>query len=141
MNLEGSNIRKAGDAEVLGYTKTTKKSVDQAIQDLGTAVESNGFKVLNQLDIGGILTGKGFDCEPTRILEVCHAPSAAAVLDANVDIGLLLPCKINVYQRQGQTYVSALDPGMMKQFFSEPEILKVADDVQAAIKRIVDQAV
>lgn len=126
---------------MLGYTKTTNKNMDQAVQDLETAVESNGFKVLNQLDIGAILNSKGFDCEPTRILEVCHAPSAAAVLEANVDISLLLPCKINVYQRKGTTHVSALDPGMMKQFFDEPEILKIADEVQSQIKRIVDQAV
>ncbi len=126
---------------VLGYTKATKKSVDQAVADLGTSVESNGFKVLNQLDIAGILNSKGFDCEPTRILEVCHAPSAAVVLEANVDISLLLPCKINVYQRDGQTYVSALDPAMMKQFFAEPEILKIANEVEVSIKRIVDQAV
>lgn len=126
---------------MLGYTKATNKNMDQAVADLETAVESNGFKVLNQLDIGAILNGKGFDSEPTRILEVCHAPSAAAVLEANVDISLLLPCKINVYQRHGTTYVSALDPGMMKQFFTEPEILKIADEVQTQIKRIVDQAV
>lgn len=140
-DLEDFKTYESEGCHMLGYTKTTTKSVEQAVEDLGTAVESNGFKVLNQLDISGILNGKGFDCEPTRILEVCHAPSAAAVLDANVNISLLLPCKINVYARQGQTYVSALDPGMMKQFFEEPEILKIADDVQTAIKRIVDQAV
>lgn len=125
---------------VIAYTKETAGSVGDAIEKVAKAVESQGFKVLNQLNLGQILASKGLDRDPIIQFEVCHAPSAFAVLNSNVDIGLLLPCKINVYQEGQKTYISALDPNVMKVFFTEPDIQRVADEVRVSLKNIVDQA-
>lgn len=125
----------------LGYTKATTKSYEEAIASVEQATEANGFKVINRIDMGGILKSKGFEREPIMVLEICHAPSASTVLKQNIDMGLLLPCKVNVYSRNGEMFISALDPSMMKSFFQEPEIQAIADQVEKTVKAIVDAAV
>lgn len=124
----------------LGYTKKTAKSYDEAIKSVEQATEHYGFKVINRLDMGGILKSKGFEREPIMVLEVCHAPSASSVLKQNIDISLLLPCKVNIYTQQGETYISGLDPAVMKQFFDDETIQRIADEVEEKIKGIVDEA-
>ncbi len=124
----------------LGYTKKTQDSYEEAIRRVEEATEHNGFKVVNRLDMGGILNSKGFPRDPVYMLEICHAPSASEVLQANMDISLLLPCKINVYLQDGETYISALDPGIMAQFFKEDAITQIASHVGQAIHTIVDEA-
>lgn len=124
----------------LGYTKKTAKSYDEAIKSVEQATEHHGFKVINRLDMGGILKSKGFEREPIMVLEVCHAPSASSVLKQNIDISLLLPCKVNIYTQQGETYISGLDPAVMKQFFDDETIQRIADEVEEKIKGIVDEA-
>jgi uncharacterized protein (DUF302 family) len=125
---------------MLGYSKETTDNVSDALDKVTKAVESHGFKVLNQLDFGQILASKGLEREPIIQLEVCNAQSAFTVLNSNIEIGLLLPCKINIYQKDQKTYISFLDPEMMKEFFKESAIHKVADEVRVSLKTIVDES-
>ncbi len=126
---------------MLAYTKPTTKTLEDAIQSVHQAVDAHGFKVLNVLNIGEILKTKGFEREPIVILEVCHAKSAAAMLSETIDIGLLLPCKINVYRHDGEIYISALDPTMISQFFDQPSVTSMAKEIAATIRSIVDDAI
>lgn len=124
----------------LGYTKPAHVGYEEAIKKVEAATEHNGFKVVNRLDMGGILKSKGFEREPIYILEICHAPSASEVLKENLAVSLLLPCKVNVYTENGTTFISALDPEMMGQFFQEDGILQVAQRVGKTVRAIVDEA-
>lgn len=84
------------------YTVTTEKTVDEAVEAVEKETKDAGFKVLHIHDVTATFKEKGFEIEPFKIIEICNAKSAYVVLQADVKIGLCLPCKINVYQKDGK---------------------------------------
>lgn len=124
----------------LAYTVATGKSVEEAVAAVETATERNGFRVLATHDVGRILAEKGFERDPIVIVEVCNAKYASAVLAEDVAIGTLLPCKVNVYRDGGQTYLSALRPAVLSEFFPSPVVAQAAQEVENRIRAIVDEA-
>lgn len=62
------------------------------------------------------------------------------MLGLNLDLGLFMPCKVNVYVKDGDVYLSALRPSVMGDFFPDPEIKEVAREVDAIVRAIVDEA-
>lgn len=127
---------------MIAYTKPTTKTQEDAITSVQVAVEAEGFKVLNALDIGNILHSKGLDREPIVILEICHANSAYTLLANNIDLGLFLPCKINIYRQNGQTFISALDPHFITKLIpTDSQVETLVEEISSAIYRIVDNAV
>ena len=83
----------------LDYTVPTTKSYDDAVQAVQDAAAANGFRVQFVHDVAATLAEKGFEREPVTIVEVCNAKHAAAVLAADIRIGLMLPCPVMVYER------------------------------------------
>jgi uncharacterized protein (DUF302 family) len=122
------------------YTVETSKSVEEATAAVETRAKEHGFSVLHTHDVQATLTGKGFPCEPLRIVEVCNAKYASQVLAADVKIALMLPCPISVYRQGGKTYISALRPSVMVDFYPEADIRDIAAEVERAIVGIVEAA-
>jgi len=123
-----------------GYTVQTNKSVDQAVAAVEKEAQANSFRVLHIHDVQATLKEKGFEREPFRIVEVCNSKFAHRVLQEDIDIGLFLPCKINVYTNKGKTFISGLRPAIMKEFFKNKNIDEVADEVETVVRKIVDSA-
>ena len=122
------------------YSVETSKSVDEATAAVEAETENQGFGVLHIHDVQATLTGKGFPCEPLKIVEVCNAKYASEVLAADVRIALMLPCPISVYSQGGRTYISALRPSVMVDFYPQADIRDVAEEVERAVLAIVDGA-
>src|SRR3990172_2825738 len=97
------------------YTVTTEKSFDEAVNAVEEETKTAGFRVLYIHDVAATLAEKSFQIEPLKIIEICNAKSAYTVLKADVKIGLCLPCKINVYQKDNKTYISGMRPVMLPQ--------------------------
>jgi uncharacterized protein (DUF302 family) len=74
------------------------------------------------------------------IIEVCNARHASAVLERDVKIGLMFPCPVIVYEQAGQVFITAMRPSLIGTFYPEAGIEAVADEVEAAIMAIVDEA-
>ena len=124
----------------LDYTVPTTKSYADAVQAVQDAAAANGFRVQFVHDVAGTLAEKGFEREPVTLVEMCNAKHAAAVLAADIRIGLMLPCPVMVYEQDGAVFVSTMRPTLLASFFPEAGIEGVADEVEAAITRIVDEA-
>jgi len=99
-----------------------------------------GFRVLHVHDVQATLAEKGLHREPLAIVEVCNARFAHAVLAADPLVGLMLPCPIQVWERDGRRFVSALKPTSIATFYPDAGIGAVAAEVEAAITRIVGRA-
>ena len=119
------------------YTVTTKKSFDEAVTSVEKETKNVGFKVLHIHDVTATLKEKGFEIEPLKIIEVCNAKSAYAVLQADIKIGLCLPCKINVYLKDGRTYISGMRPIILPQFFPQANLGNLPVEVDEIIRAIV----
>ena len=122
------------------YTVTTNKSFDEAVTSVGKETKNAGFKVLHIHDVTATLKEKGFEIEPFKIIEVCNAKSAYTVLQADIKIGLCLPCKINVYLKDGKTYISGMRPIILPQFFPEADLGNLPAEVDEIIRGIIDNS-
>ena len=122
------------------YTVTTEKSFDEAVKAVEQETKTVGFKVLHIHDVTATLKEKGFEIEPFKIIEICNAKSAYAVLKADIKIGLCLPCKINVYQKGGKTFISGMRPIILPQFFPNANLGNLPAEVDEIIRGIIDKS-
>ncbi len=122
------------------YTVTTKKSFEDAVKSIAEETKKAGFRVLYVHDVMKTLAEKGFIIKPFKIIEICNAKSAYTVLQADIKIGLMLPCKINVYQKNGKTYISGMRPIILSQFFPQANLGDLPKDVDEAIRGIIDKS-
>ena len=122
------------------YTVTTEKSFDEAVAAVKEETKKAGFRVLYIHDVTATLKERGFKIEPFRIIEVCNAKSAYTVLQADIKIGLCLPCKINVYQKDGKTYISGMRPVILSQFFPQANLGNLPKEVDEIIRGIIDRS-
>jgi len=95
--------------------------------------------VLHVHDVKETLAGKGFDREPLKIIEICNPMYASEVLKADVKISLMLPCRIVVYVEDGRTFISALRPKVISEFYPEAKIKETAEEVDRMVLSIVDE--
>lgn len=125
------------------YTKQTTKSVDRATQDLETAVVANGFGLLHTYDFRKILAGKGFNLPgECRVFEVCNPRQASEVLSVDMALNMVLPCRVSIYEDHGRTVIGMVPPSDLLPLVSvNPAIATSAHEVEATMKRIIDDAV
>jgi len=122
------------------YTVTTKKPFDEVVKTVEQETKNAGFRVLYIHDVTATLAEKGFTIEPFKIIEICNAKSAYTVLKADIKIGLCLPCKINVYQKDSTTYISGMRPVTLLQFFPKANLGNLPMEVDETIRGIIDKS-
>lgn len=124
------------------YIIESSKSVDQATADLQDAVKRNGFGVLHIYDLKQTLEDKGAPIEhECRILDVCNPQKAQEVLGMDMSMNIALPCRISVYEQDGQTKIGLISPKAMLSMLSDsPGLADVANEVEDSIKQMIDEA-
>lgn len=124
----------------IDYTVQTDKSFDEAVESVVAETAKIGFRVLYIHDVKETVGKKGFQIEPLKIIEICNAKNAFNVLKTDIRLSLFLPCKINVYEKNGKTIISGMRPLIIKQIFPSLDIQELLQEVEAAVKTIVDRS-
>ena len=122
------------------YTVTSSKDFDEAVAAVEAKAQEKGFKVLYTHDTQANLKDKGFEIEPFKTVEICNAKFAHKVLRADKNIGLMMPCKINVYREEDKTIISAMRPLVISQFFPDADLGEIPKEIDSILKSIVDEA-
>jgi len=122
------------------YTVTTEKSFDEAVKAVEQETKAAGFRVLYIHDVTATLKKKDFKIEPFKIIEICNAKNAYTVLQADIKIGLCLPCKINVYRKDGITYISGMRPAILSKFFPNANLGNLPAEVDTIIRGIINNS-
>ncbi|TDY45315.1 uncharacterized protein (DUF302 family) [Alicyclobacillus sacchari] len=119
----------------------TRKSIDEVVVALETALKERGFGVLWEMDIPSKLQEKGVEfAKPYRILEVCNPHEAKEVLLQNELVGYFLPCKIVVYDHAGQTVIGFPKPTALMGIIADEHLMQTARRVEAALQDAVSHA-
>ena len=124
-----------------GIRVTLNVPYEAAIEKATAALKEEGFGVLTEIDVKGTLKKK-LDADFRRyvILGACNPKLAYQALQNELEIGLLLPCNVIVYETdEGQSTISIIDPlSMMGVVESEP-LLQVADQAKARLTRVKEK--
>ena len=123
-----------------GIRRTVKLPYDLAVERAREALTKEGFGVLTEIDVRATLKKRiGVDFRPYIILGACNPPLAHRALEAELDIGLLLPCNVIVYagKEEGTSIVAALDPEAALSMSDTAGVRDVATEVRARLDRVV----
>ncbi len=110
---------------------------EQAVERVTAALKEEGFGVLTEIDVKATMKKKlDVDFRKYVILGACNPPLAHRALTTELEIGLLLPCNVIVYQEDGGSVVSIVDPISMLGVVQNPALEPVADEARARLQRV-----
>jgi uncharacterized protein (DUF302 family) len=121
-----------------GISKTVALGYEQAVDRVTAELKKEGFGILTTIDVKETLKMKlNVDVPRYVILGACNPPFAHKALQAEEQIGLLLPCNVIVYEKAGTTIVAAFDPMVMIAVLDNPAMLPVAKEVKERLERVI----
>jgi len=95
----------------IGFTIQYRGTVPEAVQNLTEELKKRSFGVLSNMDVRKIIKEKlGEDMDSYVILDVCNPKHAKKALDAHKEVGLILPCKITIFEDRGSVWISLYKP-------------------------------
>jgi len=124
-----------------GYTAHLRDvSFDEARARIVDALKSEGFGILTEIDVKSTMKAK-LDREFRRyvILGACNPQLAHRALEAELAIGLLLPCNVCVWEEEGGSVVSIARPEAMFELVNLNDVQPVAQEADQRLRRALEQ--
>jgi uncharacterized protein (DUF302 family) len=120
---------------------TTRKPLSRTATDLEAAAQKHRFGVMHVHNLKETMAKKdvqlGREC---LIYEVCEPQQAKKVLNQNVSVSTMLPCRISLFEENGETVLATLKPTALVEFFSERSLRPIARDVEDNLVKIMTDA-
>lgn len=121
-----------------GIRTTLNTSYEEAIPKITDALKKEGFGILTEINVKETIKKK-LDKEFPKytILGACNPQLAYQALTVETEIGLLLPCNVIVYEKEGKTVVSAQDPEAALSVVGNEKIAPVAKEARERLSRAI----
>ena len=122
-----------------GYKREVDLPYETAVQQVIAELKKAGFGVPSQINVRALLKDKlNVDFENYIILGACNPPFAHQALQAEPDIGLMMPCNIIVYEKGGKTYVAGILPTLSMSMTGNEKLRGIAEQVEQKFKTVID---
>lgn len=117
-------------------SKTLDLSPEDAIARVKVALGDEGFGILTEIDVAATLHEKlGATLAPYSILGACNPALALRALEADPEVGLMLPCNVIVYERDGRSVIVTSDPSTRLRSSGNPALTKLAEEAAERLNR------
>lgn len=123
------------------YSVEAHGTLEQVVQRVTKELSLGGFGILSNIDVKKLIKEKlGEEMDGYVLLDVCSPRHAKTALDMHKEVGLILPCKITVFEDNKKTWISLYRPtqSIKPLGFSDLDVL--ADRVEKELIRAVDSA-
>ena len=123
------------------FSTVLDMSYDEAISKITDALKEEGFGVLTEIDVKATLKKKlDKDFRRYVILGTCNPPYAYRSLETDLNVGLLLPCNVIVYETDdNKTYIAAINPVFALETIQNQELQELAEEVSEKLKRVIEE--
>ena len=122
-----------------GFKKKISLPFDKAEEAVTKELKEKGFGILTKIDVKEKLKEKlGIDFPSYVILGACNPPYAHKSIEAEEDIGLLLPCNVLIYEKEGTTILSIIKPSTAMGMIESQALKQIATEVEAKLKEVFD---
>lgn len=121
-----------------GFSKTVDLPFERAVEKVTEELKKEGFGVLTTIDVQATLKNKlNVEFSKYIILGACNPHYAHKALLADDQIGLLLPCNIIVYEKEGKTNLSIFDPMIMMKITDDESMRPITGEIKQKLERVL----
>jgi len=121
-----------------GFSVTINATMEEAEAKVRDALMAEGFGVLTEIDVQKVMKAKlDIDRSGYKILGACNPNLAHQAIEAEPDIGLLLPCNVLLREEDGgKVSIGFMDPMAVLGMVDNAHIAEVAPMVQGKLKNV-----
>lgn len=121
-------------------SRTIELPFSKAVEKIKESLVAEGFGVLTEIDMKAKFKEKlGEEFENYLILGACNPGYAFKALNMDMDLGLLLPCNVVVYEKEGKSVVAAIDPVKMMSVADNADLNEIAGEVETKLRNALDR--
>lgn len=121
----------------IGFQTRLPLSCEAALERVTEALKVEGFGVLTSINIQETMKNKlNVDFRNYTILGACNPTLAHKALSARLDVGLLLPCNVTVFEEEGQSVISIVDPQAMFSILASPDLQPIIAEARERLMRV-----
>jgi uncharacterized protein (DUF302 family) len=122
-----------------GFLKRINCDYERVLEKLSLALKNEGFGILTQIDVRNTLKNKlDVDFPKYMIVGVCNPSLAYRALQSEINIGLMLPCNIIIYEKDGDTYIALAKPSAAMAAVDNPALEKIVAEAESRLVKVFD---